>query len=418
MLPESRTPIDVLIPVYRGLDETRRCLDSVLEQPQESAYDLIVIDDAGPEPELATYLDGLASSGRITLLRNDVNRGFVATVNRGLVLHPERDVALLNSDTEVHGNWLDRLRRCAYCEVDIGTVTPFSNNATICSYPRPGMVNDLPPGMTLADLDSLFSRVNAGRWVEIPTGVGFCMYIRRACLQAVGYLDEGSFGLGYGEENDFCMRARKKSWRHALCGDAFVYHRGGVSFGERHPQLREQAQATLAELHPVYGELVRAFIWSDPARPLRLAVDRERALGSPEGTVQVLMERDSDVAGLTSKLEEETTLRERLQQGLKEAEHLLHRARDDVKSRDEALVEAQRYVRKREAQVSEAQQRDDYLESAIDKLKLEPEKLKSELKKLHFKLAAVHDEKHALEAQLKVIYASRSWRYTALLRRP
>jgi GT2 family glycosyltransferase len=50
-------------------------------------------------------------------------------------LHPERDVVLLNSDTVVANDWLDRLLACADLESRIGTVTPFSNNATICSFP-------------------------------------------------------------------------------------------------------------------------------------------------------------------------------------------------------------------------------------------------------------------------------------------
>ena len=166
-------PVDIIVPVYRGLSETRRCLDSVLAHPQHCRYELVVIDDAGPEPELTTWLDELATRRRITLLRHTANVGFVATANHGLALHPDRDVILLNSDTEVHGDWLDRLVDCAYADARIGTVTPFSNNATICSYPRFCRDNPLPEGLGLAELDALFRRANRGRRLEIPTAVGF-----------------------------------------------------------------------------------------------------------------------------------------------------------------------------------------------------------------------------------------------------
>ena len=140
----SASIVDLIVPVYRGLAETRRCLDSVLAFPQQTAHEIVVIDDCSPEPEFSAWLRELAETGAITLLENPVNTGFVNAVNRGMVLHPDRDVVLLNSDTEVNGDWLDRLRRCAYSDPQVGTVTPFSNNATICSYPRFAKNNLLP----------------------------------------------------------------------------------------------------------------------------------------------------------------------------------------------------------------------------------------------------------------------------------
>ena len=57
------------------------------------------------------------------------------------------------------------------------------------------------------------------------------MYIRRAALADVGLFDADAFGRGYGEENDFCLRASARGWRHLLACDTFVYHEGAVSFG-------------------------------------------------------------------------------------------------------------------------------------------------------------------------------------------
>ncbi len=86
-------------------------------------------------------------------------------------------------------------------------------------------------GWTISSLDDIFSDVNSGQSVEIPTTVGFCMYIKRSCIDAVGLFDENTFGRGYGEECDFCLRASQKGWGHVLCADTFVYHAGGVGFG-------------------------------------------------------------------------------------------------------------------------------------------------------------------------------------------
>ncbi len=239
-------------------------------------FELILIDDASPEPELSGYLDTLVGRAGITLLRNAHNLGFVQSVNRGMSLHAERDVVLLNSDTEVANDWLDRIRDCAYHEKEIGTVTPFSNNATICSYPNTCADNALPtPG--LVELDSVFAQVNAGEHIDLPTAVGFCMYIKRACLDQVGLFDAGRFGRGYGEENDFSRRAAKAGWRNVLCADVFVFHSGGISFqGEREALMADSAEI-LASLHPEYAALVEKFVAEDPPAKYRLVVDIELA---------------------------------------------------------------------------------------------------------------------------------------------
>lgn len=267
--PVMTIPVDIIIPVYRGLAETRACLESLIQWPQRTPFELIVIDDQSPEPELRTYLESLAAHQRITLLTNAENLGFVATVNHGMSLHPERDVVLLNSDTTVANDWLDRLRRCAYSDDWVATVTPFSNNATICSYPHFCQDNPLPPSLDVAHLDRCFATANAGASVEIPTAVGFCMLIRRAALQEVGSFDVEAFGKGYGEENDFCMRAIQAGWHHRLCADTFVYHAGNVSFGDAHNARKQHALEVLRRRHPTYESRVFAHIDADPARPYR-----------------------------------------------------------------------------------------------------------------------------------------------------
>ena len=409
-----QAPVDVIIPVYQDRAVTHRCLDSVLGHRQQRPHEVIVIDDASPDSDLVRYLDDLAAAGRITLLHNPVNQGFVATANRGLALHPDRDVVLLNSDTEVTSDWLDRLARCAYAGVTTGTVTPFSNNATLCSYPHPSAANELPPGLSLAETDALFQRANAGRWLEIPTAVGFCMYIRRDCLQAVGAFDEHNFGLGYGEENDFCMRAAKAGWRHALCADTYVYHVGGVSFGERGAQLQVQAREALLALHADYDERIQAFTRTDPVRPLRVAVDWARALLGHEQALYVLRERDEALARLLREREEilarEQQTTANLEHAFRTAESLLFQTRDELRQHDEVLAEAQRYVREREADIA----------LLTTQMRSMQDELTAQLEILHARdreLAMMHARNLDLTAVLDEIHASRVWRYTKFLRK-
>ena len=284
--------IDVIIPAYRGLEDTRRCVESVLAAACATPREVIVIDDASPEPELSAWLRGRARAGGITLRVHEANRGFVASANEGMALHPGRDVVLLNSDTEVAAGWLDRLMAHAGRDPAIGTLSPFSTNATILSYPRTLAANPLPAGETTASLDAAFAAANPGSCADIVTAVGFCMGITRACLDRVGPFDEARYGAGYGEEVDFCMRAARLGFRNVAAGDVFVRHVGEVSFGNTGAGRRAQAQATVDALYPEFQVRLREFIAADPLRILRRRADLERLRRSPRPRVLV----DSEAA--------------------------------------------------------------------------------------------------------------------------
>ena len=98
---------------------------------------------------------------------------------------------------------------------------------------------------------------------DLPTGVGFCMFIRRSAIDALGTFDL-AFGAGYGEENDFCLRAARAGWRNVLADDAFVVHTGGRSFAGRKAELGERNMERLLARHPHYGDMVQRYIAADP----------------------------------------------------------------------------------------------------------------------------------------------------------
>ncbi|MBT5888615.1 MAG: glycosyltransferase, partial [Halieaceae bacterium] len=127
--------VDIVIPVYANEAQVRACLSSVLAHHNESQGDIVVVNDCSPEPAIHQYLTALADQALITLLTNEQNEGFIVSCNRGAAVHPDNDFVLLNADTEVHGNWLDRMLSHIEPGAKVATVTPFSNNATIASYP-------------------------------------------------------------------------------------------------------------------------------------------------------------------------------------------------------------------------------------------------------------------------------------------
>jgi O-antigen biosynthesis protein len=266
--------IDVIVPVHDAYEELVACLASVRRCSND--YRLILIDDGSTDERIGTLFKQLSAerSAKIVLLRNKRNLGFVATVNRGMAVGRD-DVVLLNSDTLVTTAWLDKLRRCADADARIGTITPFSNNAEILSYPRFCENNPAPVDPEL--INRAMERAAVPTYPDLPTAVGFCMYIRRRLLREVGAFDS-AFGKGYGEENDFCMRARKAGWRNVLCDDTFVVHLGSRSFGNDKQAMVDQNLVKVLARHPDYMDLVREFIARDPLKPIRAMVHSQVAV--------------------------------------------------------------------------------------------------------------------------------------------
>jgi len=296
-MPER--PVAVVVPVYRGLAVTRHCLDSVFATiPAGTA--VVVVDDATPEPALAEALDALHEAGRIRLLRHAANRGFPASANAGIRLAAglpgAPDIVLLNSDTQVAAGWIEGLRAAVHQAGDIGTGTPLSNDATILTYPDPVRPAAAPQGVALARLARQAARANAGATVDIPTAVGFCMYIRHECLQATGVFREDVFAQGYGEENDFCLRASHLGWRHVAVPGVYVAHVGGQSFGAAAAHLVARNLAVLERLHPGYRDAIAAFQARDPLAGARRRLDILRwqaARRGHAGGAAILITHDS-----------------------------------------------------------------------------------------------------------------------------
>jgi GT2 family glycosyltransferase len=265
----------VVIPVRDGGEVVLACLDSVLATIPAEAR-ILVVDDGSADPDLIAALDDLVRRGKIALARHPRARGFPAAANAGIRAARGRDVVLLNSDTLVPFGWLERLRQAAYASRDVGSVTPLSNDASILSYPGPAGSNKRPDQAATTRLDRAAERANGGTLVDIPVGVGFCLYLRRDCLNAVGSFRADLFAQGYGEENDFCLRARRLGWRNVALTGLFVGHVGGTSFGDSATHLRARNGRIVEQLHPGYHALIESYLARDPLAEPRRRIDLHR----------------------------------------------------------------------------------------------------------------------------------------------
>jgi GT2 family glycosyltransferase len=266
--------VAIVVPVYGAPALVERCLDSVLAQTTGRAR-LIVIDDASPDAAIAPLLARYAARANVCVLRNERNRGFTATANLGISQAGRADVVLLNADTEVGPNWLVGLRRAAASAADVATVTAVSDNAGAFSVPELERENAMPGGWTFEDTARALWQGAGHAYPELPTGNGFCMYIRRAVIDAIGVLDEAAFPQGYGEENDFCQRASTRGMRHLIAGNVYVHHARSASFGhERRAQLGVAGMQVLRERWPNYENDVAATLYSYERRVLDWRVRR------------------------------------------------------------------------------------------------------------------------------------------------
>lgn len=275
----------IIIPVYNAPDVTRECLRSVVAYTDLSVR-VLVIDDCSPDPEVDRVVADLKGKANIRVVRNHRNLGYTATVNLGIHLAGQSDVVLLNSDTRVTPRWLDNLRLAAYSGERVATVTPFSDNAGAFSAPRINEANPRPEGMSDDDYARCVTRASERLYPEVPTGNGFCMYVRRAAIDEIGDFDAVSFPRGYGEENDFCVRATRAGWTHLIDDATIIFHVRSASFGSQRETLVRAGRAIIDERYPEYTAAVRAFLADPRVDQARSNVDEAGLRGADVSPVR------------------------------------------------------------------------------------------------------------------------------------
>ena len=270
----SRRQTTVIVPVYSDYKTTTLCLEALRDGLRPSDHRAIIVNDASPDPRIADYVAKFAAGDNIKILINADNLGFAGSVNRALEQIKEGDVIILNSDTIVPPNFIDRLAAAARSSPDIGTVTPLSNNGEFASFPIPNAPNPLLQRNDVNRLDYLAGQVNTGKVVDIPSGIGFCLYVTRTCLDAVGLLSD-DFGRGYFEDVDFCLRARERGFRNVCAPSVYVGHAGSKSFGAERRSLVVRNLGVLEQRFPAHRSECAAFMAADPLWAARETIELE-----------------------------------------------------------------------------------------------------------------------------------------------
>jgi GT2 family glycosyltransferase len=269
--------ISVVVPIHNAPHSVQRCL-AALERWTPRYARLILIDDASTDPAIGELLEPFAQRANTRVVRSARNRGYTHNVNAGMQLAGDADVVLLNSDTEVGPRWLQSLRLAAYGDDSIGTVTAVSDNAGAFSVPDLEQYCPIPEKWNLASAQRAVLQQAGLRFPELPTGNGFCMFVKRELIARIGTMDAEAFPAGYGEENDFCQRAELAGYRNIVAGNVLVRHERSASFGDaRRAALGVEGMAVLRARYPGYEAAVGATLYSFARRVLDYRVRRTYA---------------------------------------------------------------------------------------------------------------------------------------------
>lgn len=254
--------VTIIVPVYADWPSLKECISSLKKYISENTT-VLLVNDCGPDADKIerNIQKAINSHENFVYHRNSNNLGFVKTVNKAVYKldKSDNDILLLNSDTKVTEGFLQAMVNVINRSTNIASVTPRSNRATVFSIPFAAALDEKYPQDKSYEL---FKKVKdrLPEFYETPTTHGFCMLIRRSVIKKYGLFDE-IYSKGYGEENDFCMRVRKKGYTHAVANHSFVFHLGSRSF------TREQREKRVAKNHkilisryPQYDELVDRYV--------------------------------------------------------------------------------------------------------------------------------------------------------------
>lgn len=221
--------IDIIIPIYNALVDVEQCILSNLANHDGLDVRLILVNDASGE-ETSEYLRFIdTQEPQIHLIESAINQGYSVSSNLGLEASTAPYVVLMNSDTIVTPNWLDRLLACANSADDIGIVSPVTNAAiwqSVPCIPDSSLIStvNLP---RIDEINTFADRVNYlsyTHYPELPYIHGYCQFIKHEVLDAIGFIDAEAYPNGMGSELDFCYRAADAGYRSVVADDTFIFH--------------------------------------------------------------------------------------------------------------------------------------------------------------------------------------------------
>ncbi len=264
--------LSVIIPVFSGYNETKACIEAVLNSKTNLDIEILIGFDAGPDLKLLEYLQSITDC-RVRVFVNEINLGFVGNVNNLVSLKSCYDFLLLNADTIISDYLFDALLSNLNLNRDYACITPMGSNATIFTYLNVSSQDDKEIATIVETMNANLSGL--GRLVPTPVAHGYCMLVNGTAYAKIGLFDLEAWGLGYGEEVDWCLNAFSQLGLVSGCyTGCFVYHAGNVSFGPQTSHARsEAAQTKLESRHPGFSSEIRLYEFEGELNHDKIRID-------------------------------------------------------------------------------------------------------------------------------------------------
>jgi GT2 family glycosyltransferase len=249
----NKTPISVIVPAYNLTDELKFLTKN--EKFLTIIDELIIVDDCGNLDDVSNYFNSEnCLNKKIKLLKHPRNMGFVKAINTGIINSKSKnDVILLNSDAIINSKTIFNLQLLSRSFANVATVSPLSNSNGFFSIPvnLPDTVQDRYMALNLVN-DNLMK--NAHQLSEItPVNNGFCLYVTRKIINTIGLFDDHLFYRGYGEETDYCLRAKDAGYLNLLSFNSFGFHDSETSFSGEKKYLQKINGRILRSIHPSFN---------------------------------------------------------------------------------------------------------------------------------------------------------------------
>ena len=235
----ERTPqISVVVVTYNNIELTRACLASLASSSPLEPLEIVVVDNASSDGTPAMLKAWQTQGPWRKLVLNAENRGFAAANNQGLSLCTGGYLCLLNNDTYTTSGWASTLKRFLQQHPDVGLAGPVTNN----------IGNEARIDIQYADMTEMarqafqYTTRHIGQLLNLKAAAFFCVMLTRSTFEKVGNLDE-AYGLGFFEDDDYCMRVRQAGLRVVCVEDVFVHHHLSASFDKLPSKTRRDLMA-------------------------------------------------------------------------------------------------------------------------------------------------------------------------------
>ncbi|MBW2242680.1 MAG: glycosyltransferase family 2 protein [Deltaproteobacteria bacterium] len=237
------TDLSIVIVTWNARDVLLEALESIereiLGRKDEGRIEVetLVVDNGSEDGSVEAVRLGFAWAEVIALPENI---GFAAGNNVGLARAKGRYSVLLNSDTVVLRDALEKCVRYLDAHPKVGVVGPQLLNPDLskqnCIHNYPSLATELiPKGV----LEKLFPRRFPSKRYEhaepipVQAVLGACLFVRREVLDQVGPMPEEYFF--FLEETDWCYRIAAAGWKIMHIPDAHVIHIFGASTKKKIP---------------------------------------------------------------------------------------------------------------------------------------------------------------------------------------